>query len=168
MYKVYLNLATDGAFGRGDDFEAKLYTKAHEMANKFLTNITQSPVEYVIVTTWNEKEADRPKKPGERASDIDSHEYPALPGKMAKNIVGMFSVLVFSRVTNKRLPDGRMVGEWLLRPDKDVWGASVKCDPRLIAKLPTTCPQDFRGLYKIIGAAQQEAEKENEKCQSVA
>jgi hypothetical protein len=162
LYNIYLDIATAGCFGRGEEFEAQRYGRAHQMATKFLRKVLASPMEHIIVTTWNAKEMDRQKKPGERASDVESHEWPDLPGKMAKLIVGMFSVVAFSRVTKKKLADGRLVGEWLIKPDLDVWGASVKMDPRLVSKLPATSPQNFQQLYKIIGAAQQEVEGEED------
>lgn len=156
MYNTYLNIATAGCFGRGEEFEAQRYARAHQMATTFLRKILASPVEFVVFSTWNAKELDRPG-----VDNKSAHEFPDLPGKMAKLIVGMFSVVVFARVTKKKLDDGRLVGEWLLKPDMDVWGASVKMDPRLVSKLPATCPQNFKQLYQIIGAAQQEVEHED-------
>jgi hypothetical protein len=155
LYDVYLNVATAGSFGRGEDFEAQRYGRAHQMASSFLRKVLSSPIEYVIVTAWNAREAD---KAGERQGD--AHEWPDLPGKMAKLIVGMFSLVVFSRLTPVLGKPGELKEEWLLKPDREVWGASVKMDPRLAVKLPARVPQNWQSLYKLIGATEKEVETE--------
>ncbi len=157
MYEVYLEIATGGAYGRGEDFEPRLYARAHKMADRFLGITLDSPIEYVTFTSWNAREPDRVG--GDARA---SHEWPDLPGKAAKKMVGHFSVVAFARVKQTKLPDGSQASEWLLKPDTEVWGASVKMDPRLIVRLPTTVPQDFKKLYAAIGAAQQEIEREDE------
>lgn len=161
LYDVYLNVATAGSFGRGDDFEAQRYGRAHQMAASFLRKVLSSPVEYVIVTSWNAKEADRP---GERQGD--SHEWPDLPGRMAKLIVGMFSIVVFSKLSPVLGKPGELREEWLLKPDSEVWGASVKMDPRLVAKLPARAPQNWKKLYELIGVAEKEVESEGQQLVS--
>ena len=163
LYEVYLNIASGGAYQRGEDFEPRLYSRAHKMAERFIDMVVESDVEYATFTSWNAKEPD--KVGGDARA---AHEWPDLPGKAAKLTAGQFSVVVFNQVKQKRGPDGLMEAEWLLRPNLEVWGASVKMDPRLVAKLPATCPQDFKQLYKIIGAAQQEVEKESENSSAVA
>jgi len=158
LYDVYLNVATAGSFGRGDDFEAQRYGRAHQMAASFLRKVLSSPVEYVVVTTWNAPEAD---KTGERGGS--SHEWPDLPGRMAKLIVGMFSLVVFSRLTPKIIEGKQaMIAEWLIARDAEVWGASLKVDPRLAQKLPARVPQNWKNLYQIVGAAEKEVESEGQ------
>ena len=158
LYDVYLNVATSGSFGRGDDFEAQRYGRAHQMASSFLRKVLSSPVEYVIMTTWNAPEAD---KAGVKGGE--SHEWPDLPGRMSKLVVGMFSLVVYSKLT-PALKDGRqvIVPEWLIAKDSEVWGASLKVDPRLAAKLPPKVSQNWKGLYELIGAAEKEVESEGE------
>jgi hypothetical protein len=149
LYDVYLNVATAGSFGRGEDFEAQRYGRAHQMAASFLRKVLSSPVEYLIVTAWNAREAD---KPGEK----EAHEWPDLPGKMAKLITGMFSLVIFSRTKTVMGKPGLLQGEWLLKPDMEVWGASMKVDPRMALKLPPKVEQDYKKLYSLIGAVEQE------------
>lgn len=158
MYSIYLNVATAGLYGQGDDFEAQRYGRAHQMAASFMRKVLASPIEYVIFTTWNAKEAD---VPGQRQGP--SHEYPDLPGRMAKLVLGMFSVVAFSKVIQPVSVTGQPKGEWILKPDSEVWGSSVKMDPRLIAKLPARVPQNWKELYKLVGAAEQEIEQEAQK-----
>ncbi len=154
LYTVYLNVATSGAFGRGDEFEAKVYTRSHSMFQQFLRRVLSSEVPYIICTTWNAKEADT-------EGGKVGHQWPDLPGQLAKRVVGMFSVVVYARVIQPASPMAKPRGEWLLKPDSEVWGASVKMDPRLIAKLPTAIPQSFKELYKVVGAAEAEIEQES-------
>lgn len=161
LYDVYLNVATSGSFGRGDDFEAQRYGRAHQMAASFLRKVLSSPVEYVIVTSWNAKEADNPGSPGG-----SSHEWPDLPGKMAKLVIGMFSLVIFSKLSPVLGQPNELREEWLLKPDNEVWGASVKMDPRLVAKLPNRVPQNWKKLYELIGVAEKEVESEGQQLVS--
>lgn len=153
LYSVYLNVVTSGAYGRGDEFEMKLYARSHAMFQHFLRRVLASPVPYIICTTWNNKEADF-------EGDKKGHQYPDLPGRLAKLVVGMFSVVVFARVTPPPSPMAKAKGDWLLKPDHEIWGASVKMDPRLVAKLPASIPQSFKELYTVVGAAEAEIEAE--------
>lgn len=161
MYDIYLNCATDGAHGRGEDFEAQRYSRAHQMFMTMLRRVLSSPVEYLICTSWNAKEADA-------LGSKSAHEYPDLPGKMSRLILGMFSIVIYSDVKQPRVPGQAPKGEWVLKPDSEVWGASCKQDPRLAAKLPARIPQNFKTLYQVVGAAEAELEKENEVSQGVA
>ncbi len=156
LYPTYLNVATGGAYGRGEDFEPAKYAKAHAMFERFVSRVLASPVPYIICTTWNAKEAD---VEGGKVG----HQWPDLPGRMAKLIVGMFSVVVFAKVDAPMGPTGQAKGYWLLKPNSEVWGSSIKMDPRLVEKLPSTSPQDFRNLYKVVGAAEAELEAESAK-----
>ncbi len=154
MYSHYLNIGTAGLYNAGEDFEARLYTRAHRMSDAFLDLCLDSSLEFVTFTTWNAKELD---KAG--ASGGPSHEYPDLPGKAAKEMIGKFSVVCFSRALQQ---GGTKVWEWLLKPNNEIWGNSVKLDARLAGKLPASCPQNFKTLYEIIGAAQTALVKEDE------
>ena len=161
LYPVYLNIATEGAYGRGEDFEPRLYTRAHIMFQGFLKRVLASPVPYIICTTWNAKELDT-------EGGKNAHQWPDLPGKMAKLIVGMFSVVVFAKVEQATVPGKQPQGMWFLKPNMEVWGTSVKMDPRLIAKLPASIPQNYKELYRVVGAAEAELEHENENSGAVA
>ena len=173
LHTVYMDDVTAGAYSRGEKpskhpgdggtWELSMYGNAMRMFNKYFERVLASPIEYVIVTSWNAAELDKPLKPGDKARDVDSHEWPGLPGKLAKHMAGMFSLVVFSRVHAVPGKPGLLSGEWLLRPDTEVWGANVKMDPRLVAKLPMKVPQDWKNLYKVVAAAEQELEEEGGK-----
>lgn len=157
LYDVYLDIATGGAYSKGNDFEPRLYTKAHRMADSFLTRVLASPVEYIMFSTWSEREADK-------VGSSNGHEWPAMPGKMAKLIVGHFSLVIFGRVVSVPAKDGKpayLQGQWLLKPDLEVWGANVKMDPRLIHKLPPVVPQNWKKLYETVGQVEAEVADED-------
>lgn len=156
-YDILLDIATGGAYSKGNDFEARLYTRAHRMADSFLTRVLASPIEYIVFTAWSEREADK-------VGSQNGHEWPALPGKMAKLIVGHFSLVIFSQVVSVPAKDGQpagLVGEWLTKPNLEVWGAQIKMDPRLIGRLPPKVPQNWKKLYEVVGQAEAEVASEN-------
>lgn len=154
MYSVYLNIATGGAYNQGEDFEAQRYARAHRMSDAFLDLCLGSPIEYVIFTTWNALEAD---KPGQKQGPM--HQWPDLPGRAAKDMVGKFTVVCYSMAAPGS--NGQIQRAWGLKPNAEVWGNSVKLDARLMAKLPATCPQDFKKLYEILGHAAAEVKGED-------
>lgn len=152
MYGHYLNIGTAGKYNAGEDFEARLYTRAHRMSDAFLDLCLDSSIEFVTFTVWDGREPDKAGVAGGPA-----HLWPDLPGKAAKEMVGKFSVVCFSRCTQQGT---KKVWDWLLKPNNDVWGTSVKMDARLASKLPESCPQNFKTLYEVIGAAQEAVEND--------
>lgn len=160
-YELLVNVASGGKYFQGEDFKPMLYKRAHRMMEEFLELTLDSSMEHVIFTSWNAREPDRQPEPGEKPSDIPGHQWPDLPGQAAKKMAGHFSVVAFARALNRQLGNGLMESDWLLKPDKNIWGANVKMDPRLVSKLPATCKQDFQELYRLIGAAQKEVECED-------
>lgn len=108
----------------------------------YLTRILASPVPYVVITCWIEPEPDAPRSQS-------AHDFPALPGKLAKRIVGEFGVVVAAEVT---LPDlkGHVVGKWQIRKEGKVWGVGVKVNPELAKTLPSKIDADFPTLEKLL------------------
>lgn len=164
-YDLILDDVTGGAYNRGEEFEPQLYGRAHRRAKDFLDVVLQSPVPYVVFTAWNAKELDRPLQPGEKARSVGSHEWPDLPGKMAKLILGEFSLVLFSNVQKPRTPTEKPKGEWILVPDNEVWGVHVKIDPRIAVRLPKRVPQNWVELERLLLAAYEQGtlteQKEN-------
>ncbi len=146
-YDTLMDDVTGGAYGLGEEFDPLLYTRAHRRAKTFLKRAIQSPVPYIVFTSWNAKEGDKPWKKGQQS---DSHEWPDLPGKMAKLILGEFSVVMYSKVTYPRTPTEKMRGEWTLRPDHEIWGSFVKIDPRVAGQLPARVPQNWQQLEPLL------------------
>lgn len=163
IFPMYLNIVTGGAYSRGEEFEPRLYARAYEMFDRYLDKVLSSPVPYIIATTWNAREPDKEGSKDGQSAQKSMHEWPDLPGKMAKRIVGRFSVVVYAKVDPPVIPGQPYKGMWLLRPTAEVWGASVKMDPRMVEKLPVSIPQNFKQLYQVVGAAQAEiAEVKND------
>lgn len=115
----------------------------------WLSLVLQSPIPYVVATVWEEPEPDDPSDRQNRSS----HTFPALPGKLAKQICGEFSVVLSAAVT---LPDikGQVKGEWQIRPQGKIWGVGVKVAPEIAKRLPAKMPQDFESLRKLLGGGE--------------
>ena len=139
LYTAYLNEATNGAYAQGDDFEPRMYGRAHEAFLHYLNRVMHSKVPYVVFTVWDGREADNP----EAGSKSPSHIFPDLPGKLAKRIMGEFSVVLYAEVTPP-VPGQLQKATWQLQPGGKVWGAGVKLPPDLAAKLPQKVPQDWQ------------------------
>jgi hypothetical protein len=143
---LVLDDLTGGAYGRGEEFSPFLYPRSYKVVRNFLKRVNQSNVRYAVFTTWNDRE---PDKQGDVFGG-SFHEWPALPGKMAKLVLGEFSVVVFSKVTYPRTPTEKLKGEWLLKPDNEVWGSFVKIDPRIAGQLPARVPQNWQVLEPLL------------------
>jgi hypothetical protein len=145
LYGAYINEASNGAYAAGDDFEAKLYSRAHESFLHYLNRVMHSKVPYVVFTCWDGKEADNP----EAGSKSPTHIYPDLPGKMAKRIMGEFSVVLYASVSPP-IPGQPQKATWQLQPGGKVWGAGVKLPPDIAAKLPKEVAQDWSALEPML------------------
>jgi hypothetical protein len=154
LFDPIIDMVTDGAFSSGEDFEAKLYTRAYNIFLDYLNKTMHSKIPVVAFTTWSEWEKDRMKKEGEREASIPAHIYPALPGKMAKRIMGEFSVVVHQTIRKLKPTDDDAVGVWQTRPFGDVWGAGLKGPADVVKKIPTFIPADYRVLEAVWSKAE--------------
>jgi hypothetical protein len=127
-----------------EDLTGKAYGNAHREFVHYLNKVSVSKVPNVVMTIWDGDEKDDPNN---RKSA--SHVFPDLPGKMAKRIMGEFSVVLFSEVS---LPDpqGKRRGTWQLRPGGKVWGAGVKVPPDIAKRLPEKIEQDWSKLHPLL------------------
>ena len=146
MYTWMLADITGGLSLTGDEFEPRLYGRAHEEAMHFLTTINLSSVPYAVFTCWAGKEADNP----ELGSKGGSHVFPDLPGKMAKRIMGEFGVVLYAEVGQAPGPGKEPPATWQLQPEGKVWGAGVKCPPAIARTLPKRVPQDWTKLEALL------------------
>mgnify|MGYP001579444729 CR=1 FL=1 len=152
MYQVYMNVTTNGAFGRGEDLGERgglAYGRAHQMANTFLRRFYAAPVPYKVLTAWDAREADR-VDPLTGRGDKSGHNWPMLPGQMAKWIVGKAGLTIFTKIEYPRTPMDKVTAYWQLKPDNEVWGAAVKTDPRFIEQIPDKVPQDWKLLEPLL------------------
>lgn len=108
----------------------------------YVTKVCTSPVPYVAMTVWEGLE---PDDVGSRSS----HVFADLAGKLARRVVGEFSVCLYSSVTQPD-PQGRVKGKWLLRPQGKVWGIGYKANPDIALSVPSEMPQNFRLLERTL------------------
>ena len=149
---LYVDCASDGAFNSGDDFEPRLYGRARQMLLETITLLSLSKVLHVGFSCWDDYEKDRQKKSAEDsksyAQSVGEHIYPAIFGKMAKRIMGEFSVVCYNTI--RRDATGQPQWVWQIRPGGEVWGAGVKIPPARAAKLPDTIPMGFESLKAVL------------------
>lgn len=150
--ELFVDVASDGAFSAGDDFEPRLYGRARNMLLDLITRLSLSAVPHVGFSVWDDYEKDRQKKSTEDASNyaktVGEHVYPALFGKMAKRIMGEFSVVCYN--TQRRNAKGEVEWVWRIRPGGEVWGAGIKLPPAVAAKLPEFIPMGFDSLKSVL------------------
>ena len=145
VYGAYLNEASNGAYASGEEFDPKAYGRAHEAFLHYITRVMQSTTPYVVFTVWDGREADNP----EAGSKSTTHIYPDLPGKMAKRIMGEFSVVLYAEVSAP-IAGVAQKATWQLQPGGKIWGAGVKVPVDLATKLPKTVEQNWQVLEPIL------------------
>lgn len=144
-----LDDVTDGAWLGGLEFEPKLYGLAYRALKEYLSRVCHTNIPVVLFTSWSEDEADRKKKPGEKATDVPTHVLPQLPGRLAKEIMGEFSVVVHQSIGLLTPKDSQPVRRWQTRPFGQVWGASLKGPQKIVDKIPTFIKADYRELERV-------------------
>ena len=155
LYSHMLNMVTGGAYCQGEDFEPRLYARAHEHFRFYLDRIMTTTTPYVVFTCWDGREPDNP----DLKSASPTHVYPDLPGKMAKNIMGEFSIVVYASVKHPMSGEGgKPTSTWQLLPHGKVWGAAIKAPKEVVERIPLTIAQDFRELERVLQAAQTKKE----------
>lgn len=149
---LVLDDVTGGAYLLGEDFKPNLYKAAYNIFLNYIKMVNISPVPRVVMTSWEGREAERPKKPGEpSATNIPTHIYPEMPGKLAKWIMGEFPIVVNSQ-TKQVFKGGKIVTQfaWQLQADDEVRGCGVKGPAEITSKLPKYCAQDWRVLEGLL------------------
>lgn len=153
LYSQILNSVTGGAYFQGEEFEPRLYARSHEQFRFCLDRIMSSTVPFAVFTCWDGKEPDNP----DLKSMSPTHVYPNLPGKMAKDIMGEFAVVVYAEVKHPSVAgQGKSEGTWQLLPHGKVWGAAIKAPKAVVERLPVKIPQSFERLEQVLQAAQKE------------
>lgn len=145
IYVAYINDATNGDFAAGNDFEPRMYGRAHEMFLHYIGRISHSKIAYFVATVWDGREADNP----DMGSKGPTHVYPDLPGKLAKRIMGEFSVVLYAEVPAP-VAGMEQKATWQLQPGGKIWGAGVKVPPALAKTLPAKVPQDWKALEPLL------------------
>ncbi len=125
--------------------DLRAYQFAHDAFSEVLTRWLTSRVPYMVATFWEGVTKDDPEDKMSKG-----HIYPDLPGKMANWIVGEFNAVLYHEV-GKPAPNGKMKGEWVLRPEGKVWGVGVKARPEVAEKLPPRIPIGFSHFASLVG-----------------
>mgnify|MGYP001589621971 FL=1 len=144
LYDTCLQVATNGAKARGEDFEPKKYGPASALCFGYLEKVMLSAVENVVFTCWDGLEKD---DPDEKGSQAPRHLFPELPGKAAKLIMGEFAVVLYSNREGAG-PAAKYI--WQTQPLGRVWGAGVKMPLEVSKRLPLTVPQDWGALERLL------------------
>ena len=140
LHKLYYLIMK--SHGHTIDTDAKEYARYHETFTQILAPILGSAVPFVAMTCYDGQEA---MEPGSKVTQL----FPDLPGRMAKQIMGMFPVTLHS----ERQGDGdkqRFV--WRLRAQGKVQGAGLHVPKEIADKFPAELPQDWGGVEKILAS----------------
>ena len=107
-----------------DDKEAgRQYTKYHDKFGTFLSRVLGSGVPLVGATCYDGLE---PVEPGSKQMQV----FPLLPGRMAKDVMGMFPVVFHTEKTMQ----GKYV--WTLKPQGKMQAAGMHIPVRYLKALP--------------------------------
>lgn len=148
-----MDMVTGGAYFQGDEFEPRLYGPAYKHVTDFMHRVMSTTLPVVAFTVWAELEADRRAKPGEKQSDIPSYIYPALPGRLAKEVMGEFSVVVHQSWRKERPTDASKRPMWQTRPGGDVKGCGLKGPMNIVSRIPVYLPADYTAFEAAWDAA---------------
>ena len=160
-----LDLVTDGAYLRGDEFEPKQYGLGYRVVFDHITRMSNTNVPVVGWTCWAESKQERPKRPGEKQEDIPKKVLSALPGQLPHQIMGRFSVTLYQSLKVRKGKDGLSVknerGEviqdamWQTRQAGDVLCAGLKGPAAVVEKIPTFIPANYPALEDAWSQAEQ-------------
>lgn len=145
FFDVCLNVATAGARGRAENFEASKYGPAGVLFFGYIERVlASSAVANVVMTCWDGREKD---DPDERGANPSRHIFPELPGQAAKAVMGEFAVVMYA-IREGAGPAARYL--WQTQPMGKVWGAGVKMPLEIAKSLPLTIPQEWPMLERYL------------------
>ena len=162
-----LDMVTDGAYVRGDEFEPKQYGLGYRVVFDHITRMSNTNVPVVGWTCWAESKQERPKRPGEKQEDIPKKVLSALPGQLPHQIMGRFSVTLYQSLKVRKGKDGLSVkndrneviqdATWQTRQAGDVLCAGLKGPAPVVEKIPTFIPANYPALEEAWTTAEKEA-----------
>jgi hypothetical protein len=103
--------------------------------------VASCKVPWRIFTSWSELEKDDPT---DTSKNAPSHVLPDLPGKAARRVLGEVAITFHSTIS----PKNEYV--WQTKPGGKIYGAGIKGNAALVAKVPMFIEQDFRVLEKYL------------------
>jgi len=168
-----MNRTTNGDFLQGETLDvnpetnrvdkyraARFYSQTHNAFGQYLAGLYDCHIPLIVCTTWEEWESGQTEN--QRPGDIASTRYlwPAIPGQMARGIVGRFDARLSARLektcfhnncedaNNKELHH-----VWQILPKGDVMGVGIKGLRRTNAKLKRDpfVHQSYDVLQRLIG-----------------
>jgi len=129
-----------------DDKEAgRQYTKYHDKFGTFLSRVLGSAIPLVGATCYDGLE---PIEPGSKTMQI----FPLLPGRMAKDVMGMFPVVFHT----EKLQGGKFV--WTLKPQGRMQAAGMHIPTRYAAVIPDNIEIKVDGKTGAVSGGWQELE----------
>ena len=145
--EALLGSLTSGKNFAGESFNGMLiYPKLQTRAAELIHLLKSSTVNYVVFTSWDgyekDRDTDEDSMEGGRIVKAPRHKWPDLPGKLAKQVLGLIN-------TVHATCDGT-VARWQTRPAGDVQGCGLKRPPAICEKIPLYVPQDWPNLEKLM------------------
>lgn len=148
FYEYFIDVASGGKFFKGQmQKEDWLVTgQARTAFKEYLKMMKSSPVPVVVFTSWSGYE---PDKQGDVFS-ANKHVYPDLVGKMARDIMGEFSLILSTHSRPALIKGQPPKFWWQLKADTEVHGAAMKVDPMVWSELPMEIDQDWETLESLL------------------
>lgn len=144
LHRLYYTIQM--ANGYNPDNDAKQFMKFHKEFGDIMALILGSKIPYIVCTVYDGKE------PVEGQKGV-TQIFPGLPGMMAKDIMGLFPVVMHS----VREPDTERKGKtkryWQLQPSGNMQGAGLHVPIEFAERFPAELPQDWGHMEKLIAEA---------------
>lgn len=131
LYELFLAEVTSGANYTGVKFDAVVYVQSHAKFKKYINEVLNSSIDNIVMTCWDNPEIDNALDTSKEGQQ-KKHNLPDLPGKMAKAILGEFSIALSSGIEG--------VGKsaryyWQTTPGGYNWGAVTKLPFEVMERL---------------------------------
>jgi len=103
-YNLMINVVTEGAFSKGEEFSATLFGLTARRLNNFVMSLYHSKCPLIVVTCWEDWESSGGFDPVKfRDGNTEKKLWPSLVGKMSKEVVGLFDTRLSCRLEVKCL-----------------------------------------------------------------
>ena len=148
--EVLMDSVTDGAYFSGLDFERKLWARGYRTVHEHLNTLMETSVPVVVFTCWADVDRDRAQKPGEKDQDVPSHVRPDLFGKLAKQMMGEFSVVLHQSIRKLEAKDEKSQAVWQTRPAGEIAGCGIKGPVEVVEKVPLLLKAEYASLEQYV------------------
>ena len=138
LHKLYYVIMKAMGFTSASD--PKEYVKYHEAFSTYMHGVLGSPTPFVVASSYDGTEA---AEAGSKVMQI----FPDLPGKMAKQVMGMFPVVLHSE-RNGDGPSEKFL--WRLRASGKIQGVGMHVPVEIKARFPAEIEQDWSKVEAIL------------------